>query len=178
MSRLLPILLLGLLVFSGCPRDEPEDDFLITSDLYGTWAVDRFDSEFTTTGTFLGEDVDQSGSSQISSSALEMTLRQDGSWSSTGDYDLSITTEDGTEVTQQQGIGQGSWTFSQDTLYLDGLQNYNGVGNFSLAQPLVVTDFERDLRTDLSTQTDETEEDVDFGTELRVRSDWDIRIVR
>ena len=180
MSRLLSlIVLLSLLSFMGCPKPEdPQEDFLTESDFYGTWAVDRFDSEFTTTGTFLGEDLDQRGSSSISGSALELTLRQDGSWTSSGDYDLSITTEAGTEVTQQRGIGQGSWSYRLDTLFMDGLENYNGSGSFNMSQPCVVEDFERDIFTELTTGTDQTEEDTAFDTSIRTQGNWNIVIRR
>ena len=180
MSRLLPFLLFsGLLLFTGCPGEEDEqDDFLVESDFYGTWAVDRFDSEYTTTGTFLGEDLDQEGSSSISNSSLELSLRQDGSWSSSGDYDLSITTEDGTEVTRQRGIGEGSWSYLLDTLYLDGLQNYNGSGTFGMAQPLRVGEFERDIFTELSTQTLTVDRNDEFDTEIVTEGQWEILIRR
>ncbi|WP_420459135.1 hypothetical protein [Neolewinella sp.] len=180
MSRLLPLaLFFGLLLFAGCPGpDEPQDDFLTESDFYGTWVVDRFDSDFTTTGTFLGQDLDQEGSSSISNSGLELSFRQDGSWSSSGDYDLNITTENGTEVTRQRGIGQGSWSYRLDTLFMDGLQNYNGAGTFSLAQPCVVDDFERDIFTELSTQTLTVDRNDEFETELVTRGSWEILIKR
>ena len=180
MSRLLLLVLFsGLLLFTGCPGQEDEqDDFLVESDFYGTWAVDRFDSEYTTMGTFLGQDLDQEGNSSISNSALELSLRQDGSWSSSGDYDLSITTEDGTEVTQQRGIGEGTWSYRLDTLYLDGLVNYNGSGTFSMTQPLAVGEFERDIFTELSTQTLTVDRNDDFDTEIVTRGQWEILIRR
>lgn len=177
--RLLFLLVLGLVGLTGCPPDRPSvPENLTSDDLLGTWSIDRFDSEFMTTGTFLGEDVDQQGSSSISSSALQITFSANGSWASSGDYDLTVTGEDGSESTTREGVGQGSWTFRSDTLFLDGLQNFNGSGNFELGQPLIVSSFAFDEFTTFTTSFDQTETDQDLDIELRTQADWNIGIRR
>lgn len=178
MSKLPPILLCcALLAFSGCPKDEPID-FLSAEDFYGSWSVVQFDSDFSNTGTFLGEDIDQQGSSRITNSALRINLQRNGSWTSSGDYDLVIVTDEGQETTEQEGIGEGTWLFRSDTLFMDGLRNYNGSGEFELAQPFAITDFEREISADFTTSFDQTERDDDLDINIRTQSSWEIVFVR
>ena len=182
MSRfLLPTLCLTLLIFSGCPPDTPlgEDDLVITEeDFYGSWRVSRLSSDYTITGSFLGEPIDERGTSSISDSDLSVEFAADGTWSSSGDYRLTVTTEGNIDVTDQSGIGGGRWSFRSDTLFFNGMRNYATTGRFGLEQDWVITDFTRDAEAGIQTSIDQTEVDNDFGTEVRTQSDWDVLITR
>lgn len=182
MSRfLLPSLLLSLLIFSGCPRDTPfeEGEEIITeADFYGSWRVERLSSEYTITGDFLGGPIDERGTSSISNSDLTVDFATDGTWSSSGDYVLTVTTDSSTDVTDQTGIGGGRWSFRSDTLFFNGMRNYATTGRFGLEQDWAITDFTRDAEAGIQTSIDQTETDLDFGTEVRTQSDWDVKISR
>lgn len=172
-----------MLVTSSCGNEDDDGggettDTITEADLVGSWAVSEFESSYSVSGTFLGEPVDNSGTSSISGSALQLELSDDGSWTSSGDFTSTVVSEDGTDVTQQNGIGQGSWSFRSDTLFIEGMENYSSNGVFSADQPYAITDFVRDLNIELETQLDNMDTDSVFSTTLRTRGDWRILLER
>ncbi|MBB4080375.1 hypothetical protein GGR28_003009 [Lewinella aquimaris] len=172
-------LIVGTLLFSGCGKEEEEGEYVITeADMVGTWNVDVFESTYNVSGIFLGSDVDDDGTSSISNSALRVQLLEDGSWISSGDYSLTVTTESESETTEQVGIGEGNWSFRRDTLFLDGMINHGGNGRFETPQECTITSFTKDRELGLKTRIDQTDSNADYGITLRTRADWNILLVR
>ena len=179
---LLAFILLSVVFLSRC-KPEKEGPFieeytLTEADLIGTWTVDRFSSDYRISGTFIGEDVDERGTTKIGNSDLQLRFDADGSWTSSGDYSLTVANESQQEVTQQSGIGEGTWSFRSDTLYLDGLMNYGGNGDFEPRQACAVSDFTQYLSIDFTTQVDHTDMDPDYDIVIRTEGDWKINLVR
>ncbi|MCP9234771.1 hypothetical protein [Lewinella sp. JB7] len=171
-------LIIGVLLFSGC-RPEEEGEYVITeADLVGSWDVDQFKSSYNVSGVFLGEDVDENGTSSISNSALRLELEEDGSWNSSGSYFLTVTSEGDSETTEQSGMGEGRWSFRRDTLWLQGMQNYSGNGRFEQQQDCIITSFNKDRQVALRTSIDQTDSNADYGITLRTRADWTIQLMR
>ncbi|MGB3798495.1 MAG: hypothetical protein WA952_01700 [Lewinella sp.] len=177
MSRPLLALATLLLLLSAC-QDKGEDDFLTEADFIGTWQILAFDNAYQLSGTFAGEAVNDQGQSRISDSDLQMIFLDNGRWQSTGDFTLTVTTPEEQQVTQRSGMGSGTWSFSQDTLYVSGLQHYNETGYFQEKQPLVLNSFERGLSVDLGATVDVTESDTTYGINIRTVSRYDISLER
>ncbi len=183
MNKILLVgLCLGLVTFSRCKPERggpPAEEYQLTeSDIVGSWAVDRFSSDYHVSGTFLGEDVDRRGTTRISNSDLQLQFGSDGTWVSTGQYSLTVASEEQQEVTRHQGIGRGAWSFRNDTLYLDGLENYSGDGTFSPRQACAVADFTQFLSIDFITRIDQTDMDPNYDITIRTEADWKIDLVR
>lgn len=179
---LLFYLFLGILSFSRCKPERggtPFEEYQMTeADLFGTWAVDRFSSDYHVSGTFVGEDVYERGTSKISNSDLQLRFEADGKWASSGAYSLTVANEEQQEVTRHQGIGEGTWSFRNDTLFLDGLQNYSGNGTFAPRQVCTVVDFTQFLSVDLVTRIDQTDLEPDNDIAIRTEADWKFNLVR
>ncbi len=183
MNKILLVFLLFSLV--GLSRCKPEKDgplaeeyVLTEADLIGSWTVERFSSEYYISGTFVGEDVNERGTSKIGNSDLELRFESDGSWTSSGAYSLTVANETQQEVTLQSGVGEGTWSFRSDTLYIDGLQNYGGNGSFAPRQACSVADFTQFIRIDFVTRIDQTDLDPDYDIAIRTEGDWKIELVR
>lgn len=179
MYKALPyfVLAASLLLAPAC-KDEPEEDFITESDIVGSWTIAEFDNTYQVTGTFGGEDLDESGVSKISDSNLQFEFNGNGSWRSTGEYRVTVTTDDEQQITDNNGIGSGNWSFRQDTLFLTGLINYNETGYFSEAQPLVLTSFAKDQYLNFDSRMDATEADEELNIALRTRADYRIVLQR
>jgi hypothetical protein len=176
---LLLALTLGALLLPGCQKDDDNQPYVITeADFVGRWSVPQFESTFNRSGTFIGTPMDQNGTTSISQSDLQLQLSDNGTWTSSGDYSLTVATDTETDVSQRSGIGQGSWSYRNDTLFLRGLESYADVGSFTGDQACVLTDFTRDAQIKLTTRIDQTDSDVDFGTSLRTQAEWRIILLR
>ncbi|WP_157976049.1 hypothetical protein [Lewinella sp. IMCC34191] len=176
-KSLLSLFSLLLLLFSAC-KDKGEDDFLTESDIIGTWQITEFDNAYQLSGTFAGEPVDDQGESRISNSDLQMIFLDNGRWQSTGGFTLTVTTPEEQQISDRTGMGTGTWSFSQDTLFVSGLQHYNETGYFKDRQPLVLNGFKRDISLDLGTTVDVTESDENYGIRIRTVSRYDISMER
>ena len=148
------------------------------ADAVGTWVVPTFSSSYRVTGNFLGQDLDDRGSSEITASDLQMVFTEDGSWTSSGDYTLTVTTESETDVTRQSGVGEGSWSFRNDSLYVTGLLNFNGSGEFAEEQAFAIDRFSRDIEIGMATTMDHTGSNADYGIDIRTRGDWSLVLLR
>ncbi len=166
-----------ILILPAC-RNGGEDQFLTESDIIGVWVVTEFDNNYRLTGSFAGQELDESGQSQITDSDLQLIFTDNGRWQSSGNFTATVTTGNERQVTEQSGIGAGSWSFSQDTLYMTGLRSYNETGYFMEDQPLVLNSFEKQQMLDFGSFMDVTESDEAFNVNIRTRSNFDILLVR
>lgn len=166
-------------MLTGCQKDDDDQPYVITeADFVGSWSVPQFESTFNRSGTFIGTPIDMNGTTSISQSDLQIQLADNGTWASSGDYSLTVATDTETDVSQRTGIGQGSWSYRNDTLFIRGLESYAEAGSFSGDQACVLTEFSRDAQVILTTRVDQTDTDVDFGTNLRTQAEWRLILLR
>lgn len=179
MSKFLPLLLLlSLLGVAACEKDEPDNLTMTEADFVGNWSVREFSGAFHTKGNFSGNPVDEHGTSTISDSDLMVYLEDDGRWTSTGGYTLTVETENDRQQYLENGIGGGSWSYRDGNLLLSGMRSPNGNGYFTDPQPCLVLDFVRGRQISLLTEMDVTESDADYGISLRTTGDFVIQLVR
>ncbi len=172
------IILSGCLIFSSCEEKGPDSSIITESDFVGTWTVPEFTGDFTVSGTFSGNPVDERGRSSISDSDLQIALYDDGRWASSGTYTMTVASEDDQEVTREEGVGGGTWSYQGGTLQLNGLENTNRNGFFENPQSCAVLDFVRSEQIGLLTEMDVTESDPDHDISLRTRGQFVIQLER
>ena len=173
---------IAVLSFAACQKEEPaapEEEVVITeSDFIGSWTVSDFSSDFTVTGSHSGKPIDNAGRSSISESDLRITLSEDGAWTSSGTYLMTVVTDDEHETSPQEGVGQGTWSYRDGRLLLNGMVNTNGNGYFEEAQACEVADFVRGRQVELLTELDVTESDPDFNITVRTQAEYRIGLLR
>ncbi|NJB85995.1 hypothetical protein GGR26_001763 [Lewinella marina] len=179
MSKSLPLLfLLSLLGLSACEKDEPGEYVLTESDFVGSWDVREFSGDFRVTGTFSGNPINEKGISAISDSDLMIFLEDDGRWTSSGAYTMTVETDSDRQQYRDQGIGSGKWSYRDGSLLLSGLRNPNGTGYFTDPQSCLVLDFVQQRQISLLTEMDVTESDADYGISMRTQGDFMLQLVR
>ncbi|WP_116125395.1 hypothetical protein [Lewinella sp. IMCC34183] len=172
---LLFCLLLGL---TSCVDGGAEDLTITEADFVGSWTIAELSGDFNVTGDASGTPIRDQGSSSISNSDLQIILYDDGQWTSTGSYTVTIVTDDDRQVRQESGIGSGTWSYRNEKLILSGMENKNGNGYFVNPQECTILDFVRSEQVGLVTRMDVTESDPDFGITLRTQGEYLIQLLR
>ncbi|THH34922.1 hypothetical protein [Neolewinella litorea] len=178
MSKFLPFLFLFVLGVSACQKDEPDNYTITEADFVGSWGIREFSGDFRVQGNFSGNPVDEEGVSSISESDLMIFLEDDGRWTSSGDYLMTVETSSDRQQTRESGVGSGKWSFRDGSLLLSGLRNPNGNGYFTDPQRFPVLDFVRQKQISLTTEMDVTESDADYGISLRTQGNFVLQLVR
>ncbi|SEQ46396.1 hypothetical protein [Neolewinella agarilytica] len=111
---------LCLLLFTACGGDDDSDAVELTQEnVVGDWNLIELNNDFEVSIAGLG---DESGSSEIANSTVVVTFAADGTWSSAGQYDITIMSSDTTEMeTYDDGIGSGTYSVTNSQLSMTGI---------------------------------------------------------
>lgn len=167
------LLCVGLVSFSSCGDDDDNSSSLTTENIAGTWNVTAYSNEGDITA--LGSTT--STSSVASNSTLTITFNDGGTWTSAGTYTLTTTSDGTTDTEEVDGLGGGTYTISNGSLTLQGLD----AGDESDVEvPLVlnVDSFVENMLIELSGNTNETIMDPFFGLEITIDLDTDMTLER
>lgn len=163
MMRFLPLVLLcGSFLLASCGDDDSNDNFT-RDELVGTWDVSVFTTDIMIDA---GSGVEQFGASKTDGD-LDVTFDEDGTYSSSGTYTLTITEADSTYTETQTGIGGGVWSVDGQTVRLFDASGSSDLLEFNVTD-YTVSNFQADSRVDLNGAIDTTIVEPFLGIEFDV----------
>lgn len=170
-NALLLLLALTLLTFGSCKKDE-EVVQLTSENIQGTWRLTTFAND----GTISLAGVASPFSSSISNSTVTITFSRSGenqTFTSTGDYTLTINSQEGVETEDMTGgIGDGSYTLAEGVLTLTNID----IGDEADTETLLlnVESFQVDNFIELQGET--RENSMVFGIPFGIDYTTDMRL--
>lgn len=158
------------LIVASCGDDdeEPMTPVLTAETIDGAWNLDVFTNSYT-----IGIDaVSFDATAVISNSNVVMTFNSsDGTWTSTGDFTLTYTDIEGSEVQDLTGgIGEGTYTVTDETLILVGLDT-GDEADTSEPIPFTTTSFDPEAEYKGDGKIDVSIVDPIFMTEFSIDGD-------
>jgi len=158
------LLPLCLFLFTACGDDDDSASAELTQEnIVGDWNLTALDSDFAISIAGLG---DNSGTSDIANSSVIVTFEADGTWTSDGQYDITIMSSDTTETeTYDDGIGSGTYTVTSTMLTMTGIDS-GDEADTETPTPFMVTNFQEGMLIELDGNVMETVTDPFFGLEI------------
>lgn len=154
------LLTLSLFTFTACGDDDATMAELNQDNIVGDWNLTAFnnDASITLDGQPFGDVT-----SSIANSNAVVSFAADGTWSSTGMYDITIMTTDTTETeTVTDGIGSGTYTVTATELSMTGI-DAGDEADTETPTVFTVNNFQLNALLDLSGTASETTMDPFFN---------------
>lgn len=154
------LLALSLFTFAACGDDDADSPAeLNQTNIVGDWNLTVFNNDADISIAGLG---DTRVTSELASSNVVVSFAAGGTWTSTGEFDLTVVSDTTTTETYTDGIGSGTYTVTSTQLTMTGI-DAGDEADVEGPSVFTVRNFQENMLIDLSGNVMETIMDPFFG---------------
>jgi hypothetical protein len=167
------LLIMGVFSLAACGDDDDNGVKLTSDNIVGTWNLTAYDSDADVTIGFGGINETSQSTSTLTESTVTVTFKNDGTWTSEGDYTISTTTDGMTETSEEtDGLGEGTYTVADGKLTMS---NIDAGDESDVSEIEFATDYTPDSKIEMSGNAMESGTDPFLGLEFSI--DLDLTMV-
>lgn len=114
------LLFVSVATFSACGDDDSAGAALTQENISGEWNLTMFSNDGSVSVSGFGSSPIES---DISNSTVVIDFAADGTWTSMGQYDITVVSDTTTTDTYTDGIGSGTYTVENGRLSMTGIDS-------------------------------------------------------